>query len=300
MAQALNVLGLRFRNRQGEHTPFGEHHIRTMVCLAPTYAGHLVEGRGSDLDPGHAHDEGGAHADDLRRPPGAGDVFSSHQTVATKQSAYTYALTPLLYCAHRGQPLRGSNSNDRYTYKHTKRCLAGNIRSYDVFALEDHVVALLGELTIPDELLAEIRAGTMQRSPRSAESDRVGEQIREVQARLKKQLELYLEAELDKETYRKQKVQLDLQAQQLERMRNAHAEDTEDILLRMSSIGSIISRGAPAQQKDALRAPFERIDVDSEVQIVRAGTARLGKTALRLPGKRKSRRRGRTYLKSGT
>jgi hypothetical protein len=29
---------------------FGEHHIRTMVCLAPVYAGHLVEGRGKDLD----------------------------------------------------------------------------------------------------------------------------------------------------------------------------------------------------------------------------------------------------------
>jgi len=74
---------------------------------------------------------------------------------------------------------------------------------------------------------------------------------------------------MDKETYRAQKAQLDLQAQQLERMRNAGVEDTEDILLRMSSIGSIIARGAPAQQKDALRALFERIDVDSEGQIVR-------------------------------
>jgi hypothetical protein len=147
--------------------------------------------------------------------------------------------------------------------------LAGDIRSYDVSALEDHVVALLGELTIPDQLLAEIRAETMQRSERAAESDRVGEQIREVQAKLKRLLELYLEDELDKETYREQKAQLDLQAQQLERMRNAGVEDTEDILLRMSSIGSIVSRGTPAQRKDALRALFERIDVDSEGQIVR-------------------------------
>jgi hypothetical protein len=52
-------------------------------------------------------------------------------------------------------------------------------------------------------------------------------------------------------------------------MRNSGVEDTEDILLRMSSIGSIISRGTPAQQKDALRALFERIDVDSEGKIVR-------------------------------
>lgn len=51
VAQALNVLGLRFLNRQGERIPFGEHHIRTMVCLAPVYAGHLVDGRGKDLDP---------------------------------------------------------------------------------------------------------------------------------------------------------------------------------------------------------------------------------------------------------
>jgi len=53
---------------------------------------------------------------------------------------------------------------------------------------------------------------------------------------------------MDKETYRAQKAQLDLQAQQLERMRNAGVENTEVILLRMSSIGSIIARGAPAQQ----------------------------------------------------
>ena len=269
VAQALNVLGLRFRNRQGEHTPFGEHHIRTMVCLAPVYAGHLVEGRGKDLDP-DAPMRKAAHAPMISEDL-LGRVLFSHRTkrLHTKRSAYTYALTPLLYCAHCGQPLRGSNSNDRYTYKHTKRCFAGNIRSYDVSALEDHVVALLGELTIPDQLLAEIRAETMQRSARSAESDRVGEQIREVQTKLKKLLELYLEDELDKETYREQKAQLDLQAQQLERMRNAGVEDTEDILLRMSSIGSIISRGTPAQQKDALRALFERIDVDSEGKIVR-------------------------------
>ena len=78
-----------------------------------------------------------------------------------------------------------------------------------------------------------------------------------------------LEGELDKETYREQKAQLDLQAQQLERMRNAGAEDTEDILFRISSIGSIISRGTPAQQKDALRALFDRFEVDSEGRIVR-------------------------------
>ena len=56
--------------------------------------------------------------------------------------------------------------------------------------LEDRVVALLGELTIPAELLAEIRAETLQRCARSAESDRVSEQVREVQIKLKKLLEL--------------------------------------------------------------------------------------------------------------
>lgn len=131
------------------------------------------------------------------------------------------------------------------------------------------MVTLLGELTIPDELLAEIRAEALQRYARSDESDWVGEQIREVQVKLKKLLELYLEDELDKEIYRAQQAQFDLQAQQLERMRNARAEDTEDILLRISSIGSIISRGAPAQQKDALRALFDRVEVDSEGRIVR-------------------------------
>jgi hypothetical protein len=109
----------------------------------------------------------------------------------------------------------------------------------------------------------------MQRCARSAESDRVGEQIREVQVKLKKLLELYLEDELDKETYREQKAQLDLQAQQLERMRNAGAEDTEDILLCISTIGSVISRGTPAQQKDVLRALFDRVDIDNEGRIVR-------------------------------
>ncbi|MCX6033037.1 MAG: hypothetical protein NT169_27605 [Chloroflexi bacterium] len=97
----------------------------------------------------------------------------------------------------------------------------------------------------------------------------MGEQIREVETKLKKLLELYLEDELDKETYRERKAQLDLQADQLERMQNAGAEDTEDILLRVSSIGSIISRGTPAQQKEALRAIFDRIEVDNEGRIVR-------------------------------
>ena len=109
----------------------------------------------------------------------------------------------------------------------------------------------------------------MKRRAWSGESDRGGAQIREVQVKLKKLLELYLEDGLDKGTYRERKAQLDLQAGQLERMRKAGAEDSEGILYRSSSIGSIISRGTPAQPKDALRALFERIDVDSEGRSVR-------------------------------
>ena len=63
--------------------------------------------------------------------------------------------------------------------------------------------------------------------------------------------------------------QLDPQAQQLARMRNAGAEDTEDILLRISTIGSIISRGRPAHQRNALRVLFDRVEVDSEGRVVR-------------------------------
>ena len=48
---------------------------------------------------------------------------------------------------------------------------------------------------------------------------------------------------------REEKAQLGLQAQQLERMRNAGAVDTEHIPLRISTIGSIISRGTSAQQR---------------------------------------------------
>ena len=51
VAQALNALGLRFLNRQDERIPFDTHHIRTMVALAPVYAGCLVDGRAKDLDP---------------------------------------------------------------------------------------------------------------------------------------------------------------------------------------------------------------------------------------------------------
>ena len=97
-----------------------------MVCLAPVYAGHLVEGRGKDLDP-DAPMRKAAHAPMISEDL-LGWVLFSHRTkrLHTKRSAYTYALTPLLYCAHCGQPLRGSNRNDRYTYKHTKSpCRAG-------------------------------------------------------------------------------------------------------------------------------------------------------------------------------
>ena len=44
-------------------------------------------------------------------------------------------------------------------------------------------------------------------------------------------------------SYRKEKAQLGLQAQQLERMRNAGVGDTEDTLLRISSIDNINSQG---------------------------------------------------------
>ena len=36
-----------------------------------------------------------------------------------------------------------------------------------------------------------------------------------------------------------------------------------------SGIGSIIARGTPTQQKDVLRAPFDRVELDSEERIVR-------------------------------
>jgi hypothetical protein len=36
-----------------------------------------------------------------------------------------------------------------------------------------------------------------------------------------------------------------------------------------SSIGSIVARGTPTQQKDVLRALFDRVEVDSDGRIVR-------------------------------
>jgi hypothetical protein len=96
-----------------------------MMCLTSVYAGHLLEASGKDLDPGCAHEEGGARptiSEDL-----LGRVLFSHRTkrLHTKRSAHTYTLTPLLYCAHCGRSLRGNHSNDRYTYTHTNAVWQG-------------------------------------------------------------------------------------------------------------------------------------------------------------------------------
>jgi hypothetical protein len=67
-----------------------------MVCLAPVYAGHLVDGRGKDLDPDAPMMKavhGPMIPEDL-----LGRVLFSHRTkrLHSKRSAYTYPLPPIL------------------------------------------------------------------------------------------------------------------------------------------------------------------------------------------------------------
>ncbi len=71
---------------------------------------------------------------------------------------------------------------------------------------------LLGELTIPPALLAEIRAEAVERNAQPAETAQLDNQMRAIEAKRAKLPGLYPENDLDKETYRRQKTALDVQA----------------------------------------------------------------------------------------
>lgn len=61
-------------------------------------------------------------------------------------------------------------------------------------------------------------------------------------------------------------------------MRNAPTRDLDAILGKLASIGGMIAHGTPNQQKEALAAMFERIEVDHRGEITRLAPREWTKT----------------------
>ena len=134
VAKRLNELGYRWRNRQGEATPFSKYAVRSIVSNVLIYAGWVPQGRGKDMrinDEAHTLRElvlitdavNGQHPAIVEEELVDQVLAARHKRLdlAVRRVDHVYLLTPIAYCAVCGKQLRGkagrrANTGPRYTH----------------------------------------------------------------------------------------------------------------------------------------------------------------------------------------
>lgn len=178
----------RWRDRDGEPRPFHRYAIRSIISNVAIYAGWLPNCRCKDIPLGEIETLAdmisltdaiaGAHPplidDDMADRILAARANRRQMALAVRRPARTYILTPILYCAHCGQQLRGKRDKLRGTACYCHRDGAADCikaaglsetvgdGSHDAECLECIALRLLN-IALPPAVITDLRAAATHR-----------------------------------------------------------------------------------------------------------------------------------------
>ncbi len=275
VAQHLNKLGYRWRNRQGEPTPFNKYAVRSVVSNVLIYAGWVPQGRGKDMritDKAHSLRElvlitdavVGQHPPIIEEDLVERVLAARHKRLdlAVRREEYTYLLTPILHCAVCGKQLRGkagrrADTGPRYTHYHGG-CTCGNAGVHEAEILEAEMLELL-DLHFTDDVLADLRQVVMERVQARPENVALQAQIEKVEHQLERLRELYVLGDFARDEYMAARAGKMAEMAELERELGGTDYPLEAVLTRINRMGDILRDGTRKQQKRAINLLFDKI-----------------------------------------
>ena len=197
--------------------------------------------------------------------------------------------------------MRGRCKNGRYEYIHAERCQAGNVRAYNAEALEATVDKLLGGLSVPADLKEEIRAEALTKQLNSDDRDVLLGRLRDVEGKRRRLQELYVEGDIDKDTYRKQQAALEDQAADLKRMHGAGLRALDNVLEPRLPVSVILLPAArPSNERQPWMPCSRPLRWISRERSRGAHTTALGRPAVRSLGNKRPHLSGGADFKPGT
>jgi site-specific DNA recombinase len=283
----LNATPMRFRNRHGQRVPFTEFSVRSIISNVLVYAGYLPTTRSKDISlPDDLDDscslldqmvdiyqatEGKIHPiisrEDAERVLSA--RFKRHELRVVRY-ARIFILTPILHCYSCGDELRGCVDRAKPLYKHkTKSCSPGQ-GQHAAELLEQEALELFRALKLPSGLADLIREKVREQLKERPENEEVKQALDNLQAKLDRLKELYVEGDLSREEYTSRRAALQDAIAEWTAKLGPLDYNVEAMLDQLEDLADILARGTPGQQKRAVNAVFERIEVGLNGEIKRA------------------------------
>jgi hypothetical protein len=181
----------------------------------------------------------------------------------SRGTSRVYRLTGILFCHECGDRLWGSERRDKGLtyYRHSRRSCSRGRGSFHAAAVEEMVLALLDGLVLPPEIEDMVRERVRRRIEERPDNRQLAEALTRERAKLLRLKEMRLEGEMGVEDYRILKREIEGAMEQLEAQLGLPEYDPEAALRKIADVGELVRRGDPAQQRRALHALFERVEV---------------------------------------
>lgn len=286
LARRLNAEGRyhRTRGRDGQPQRWTAYSVRSVLMMHKVYAGSLPVSGHNKNRPEEWIDgnfDPILSVDLCRRVEGILDrrreeyPRSGRRASEPRQHAWPFLLSRVVYCAECGSPLRGQTKDGERHYRHAKRgtCSQSWTRAD---ALEAQAIDLLGVMALPSELMADLidelmeAFGPMADEEAHAEWEQLDRHAQRLEGELRRLVDLAVQTGLDTHgaTYRDIITERNLELEELRRRRadlerNANSEraNLQAMIEALDSLATSVRSAAPAHQREALGAVFERLEV---------------------------------------
>ena len=285
LARHINTLGYRFLNRQGERVPFTRYNVRSIISNVLIYLGYIPIGRGKDmmvlpLDPNSdpveqviemTHAVPGQHEPLISRDLAVRVLRARRKRVDLRviRDRRCYILTPALHCAECGAPLRGQARphGPGHYYRHYRQSCGAP--PHDAPTVEQGFLDLLDGFTIPPVLADRVRERVRERLELRPENKELQLAIGRLQSQLTRLKNLYVVGDISWDEYRSQKTALGEDLARYRAKLGPGDYNVDSVLSQLHNLTGILRCGTSGQQKKAINAFLDRIEIDADGQIVK-------------------------------
>jgi site-specific DNA recombinase len=287
LANYVNAIPFRFRDRYGRRRPFTRSTIRAVISNVLVYLGLVPAVRSKDMLPQRNGDKSRSLVDQMAELYQA--VEGKIEPIITRDlaervlstrlarhelrvvsSRRVFILTPALHCHACGGEMRGTVHRGTAFYKHKKRSCRPGHGQHDAEALETQALDLFRGLALPPGLIDLIREKVRERLKKDPENEEVKQALDHLQGKMERLRELYIEGDLDREEYTTRRAELRTTIEEWIVKLGSPGYDVTKILDQLDDLATLLARGTPGQQKRMVNAVFARIEVGIDGQIKRA------------------------------
>ncbi len=277
-ADYANSIPLRFRDHSGDPVPFTFSGVRSVLSNALVYLGLIpsvpsrkmtvpknVDTSRSLVDQmAEAYDAKEGEIEPIITRELAERVIAmrlERQNLHITKGRRPYVLTPALYCAACGGPLRGHTRRGRSFYVHHRRTCNPGHGSHDAEELELRVRALFQDVQLPPGLVSFLQEKVNERLANKPGNEEASRAIQHLQAKMDRLKELYVEGDICRDQYDECKDALQSSIAEWNMELGSTDYDVPDVLDKLGDLTKLISCGTLSQQKRAVNAAFKRIEV---------------------------------------